>query len=321
MAKVAFHSVEHIGSPFNVVDEYLFPVPSEGHVVHNRLRKLLFLFEGQYRHETRDETGRRYSSVLATPGDILFVPHWCDQWYLPLEEEETVRVHALRLAFDSDELPPLPLGNRRTSVPGDPESDLTAFVGHHFQEFRHLPGGQRSGPVREALTQLRWEAEQRLPGHRFRVRALCISLLTLVARQFIEAGLTAHSLPSLERDDEDEGSLRVSQRAYRVHQAKMFIDQHRGEALRLGDIASHVQLSEEHLARVFKQATGQTLLEYARQTRLERAKTLLVNSDRTVSEIAALTGFSSIALFSRSFRKYVGQNPLAYRRRLGASTR
>ena len=72
-------------------------------------------------------------------------------------------------------------------------------------------------------------------------------------------------------------------------------------------------MSEEHLARVFRKVTGQTVFDYLRTIRLENAKTLLIDSSRTLSEIAALTGFGSLSLFSRNFSQYVGQSPSAYR--------
>lgn len=298
--RVAFHSVEKIGSPFLAVDEYVFPIPPSGHVVHNRVRKFLFLFEGSCRHEV-GSADRTFHSVLVASGDILLVPHTCQQRYVPLDVGATARIHALRLAFDPDTLAPLPLTHRRTAYAGDTETNLAAFVRHHFQEFRHLPGGQ-NGPVRALLEQLREEAERRPPGHRLRVGALCVDLVMLVARQFLGgAGTTAAP---------------TSQRVLRVQQAKEYILRHASRPLGLAPIATHVQLSEEHLARIFKQETGQTLLEYARHVRLEQAKTLLIGSPNNVSEIAVLTGFSSVSLFSRNFRRYVGVSPLAYRQRL-----
>jgi AraC-like DNA-binding protein len=308
---VAFHSVERLGSPFLDVNEYVTPTPPDGQGPYNTLRKIIFVRDGgPCRHEVRDGSGRLHASSDVEPGDILVVPHLCQQRYLPPVSAPMsgVRVHAVRLAFDPTVAPPLPLGHRRraSSGAGDPEMDFTAFVLHHFQEFRHLPGGQ-TGPIREALAQLSGEAEQRQPGYRFRVRALCVTLVTLVARQFAAPAVLSNAEPSA-RDG----------RGFHVGRAKEHILRNLDRRMTLTEIAAEVGLSEEHLARVFKRATGQTLLGFARRARLERAKSLLVGSDRNVSEIAALTGFGSVALFCRSFREYTGASPLSYRDHLSA---
>lgn len=299
--KVAFHSVEKIGSPFWVVDEYLFAVPSSGHHLHNEVGKIIFVFQGSCYHET--ELGERVRVPL-DPGDILVLPQECDQHYLPLRDGESTTIHALRLAFDPAELPPLAPRHRRTTYPGDTEADLIAFVRHHFQEVRHLPQGQNAA-MREALGQLQHEAECRLPGYRFRVRALCISLLIQVARQCMD-GVG------------EEAVSGGTSRAYRVHQVKEYIIKHLDQPLSLARIAAHAASSEEHLARTFKQVTGQTVFDYLRQMRLEQAKTYLVNSPCNASEIARLTGFGSLSLFSRNFKKYVGMSPMAYRQHLAS---
>ena len=48
--------------------------------------------------------------------------------------------------------------------------------------------------------------------------------------------------------------------------------------------------------------------------RLEQAKTYLAGSDKNVSEIAQLTGFGSLPVFSRNFKQEVGLSPTEYRR-------
>lgn len=98
-----------------------------------------------------------------------------------------------------------------------------------------------------------------------------------------------------------------------MNQAKEFMRRNFARALTLGEIAWHVKVSEEHLARVFRRVTGQTVFDYLRTVRLEHAKTLLINSNGTISEIAVQSGFGSLALFSRNFSHYVGQSASHYR--------
>lgn len=294
------HVVERIGSPFLVVHEQIVLVPAGGgRWFHNPVRKLIFFLHGECRHQVAGAAGSD-ADVHVKAGDILVVPYRCEQRYLPLNSGSACRLQALRMAFDPHALAPLPLTHRRTATDGDVDSDLAAFSAHHFQDLRHLPGGQ-DAPIRETLGQVREEAQQRLPGYTLRVRGLCTGLVTLVARQVMEAARS--------------GVSRTDQRLdYHVLAAKDYLLRHLNQPLRLGQVAAHAQISEEHLARLFKQVTGQTVFAYVRQMRLEQAKTYLAGSEKNVGEIAEITGFGSLPVFSRNFKREVGMSPIEYRR-------
>ena len=57
-----------------------------------------------------------------------------------------------------------------------------------------------------------------------------------------------------------------------------------------------------------------------RRVRLEEAKRLLVETDRSIADISRATGFGHQDLFSRVFRRSVGQTPTQFRRRHHHST-
>src|SRR5690606_38900763 len=94
--------------------------------------------------------------------------------------------------------------------------------------------------------------------------------------------------------------------------------QHLSRDIHLDDVAEHLQVSSGHLARTFKQVAGQSLFSYFRQLRLEQAKLRLLDTQQTVTGIAAECGFSSTTLFCRNFKEYTGMSPLAYRNEFGA---
>ena len=85
------------------------------------------------------------------------------------------------------------------------------------------------------------------------------------------------------------------------------------QALSLKEIAAQVYLSERHMSRMFKKATGQTIKQYATGLRMEVAKQLLLSLDISVSEVAYETGYGDVRHFSTVFRKWVGQTPSQYR--------
>jgi AraC-like DNA-binding protein len=79
--------------------------------------------------------------------------------------------------------------------------------------------------------------------------------------------------------------------------------------INLAEVARHCCVSEGHLSRIFHHATGLTFREYLTQVRIERAKSLLLNSGKNVTEIAYESGFQSLSQFHRVFRKIYGATP------------
>lgn len=88
-----------------------------------------------------------------------------------------------------------------------------------------------------------------------------------------------------------------------------YIHSHTDHNLTLAEIAAVVHLSPYHLARLFKQTTGQSLHQYVLNQRLTLGKQLLETSDVTVSGIAAQLGFTDHSHFSQQFKRYFGYPP------------
>lgn len=291
---MTFHSIERLGAPFSSVSELGFVIPEGGEVtVHNAGRKILFYLQADATMEI-DQLG----VYRVRTGDVFVIPCRCEQHIRITERGQSAKVHALKIAFA---MPPLAgPGTRHEagSVRGNPEADFSAFVRHHFRQIRHLPGAQTAA-MREILRAIRRDAEDHPPGIRHRVRALATNLVVHVARM-------VHENPAPAR-------VSAPTPAPLVNQVKEYLLRNYARELSLGEIAWHVHKSEEHVARIFRKVTGQTVFEYLRTVRLESAKTLLINSDKALTEIARLSGFGSLALFSRNFTHYVGLNASAYR--------
>ncbi|HSD37419.1 MAG TPA: AraC family transcriptional regulator [Rhodocyclaceae bacterium] len=82
---------------------------------------------------------------------------------------------------------------------------------------------------------------------------------------------------------------------------------------------SHV--SEAHFARSFKEAFGVPPHRYLLTRRIERATTLLRDSDLSITEIAFQTGWRSLGTFGRIFRDITGETPSAVREIARAAAR
>lgn len=99
------------------------------------------------------------------------------------------------------------------------------------------------------------------------------------------------------------------------------------EALRLIWSGSHLKLTvaalgkqlrttPRSLERRFKQALGRTMKEEILRCRLDRVRRLLVDTDLSISEIVAASGFTSADALTRAVRKVHGSAPLRLRRHL-----
>lgn len=74
-------------------------------------------------------------------------------------------------------------------------------------------------------------------------------------------------------------------------------------------------VSEAHFARRFKEAYGLPPHRYLLSRRIERAKTLLRETDLSITEIAYQTGWNSQGTFGRTFRDVTGESPRELRAR------
>lgn len=85
-------------------------------------------------------------------------------------------------------------------------------------------------------------------------------------------------------------------------------------ALDYEQMARQAGMALSTLRRRFKQATGVALHEYALQTRIARARSLLGETDLPIKAIAERMGYRDVYFFTRQFRQSVGVPPAAYRR-------
>lgn len=98
-----------------------------------------------------------------------------------------------------------------------------------------------------------------------------------------------------------------------ILQAIQYINRHYTENLSLDFIADYVHLSKYYFCRQFSKTTGATFLDYLNNIRLAKVHQLLLNSDWSISKIAAQTGFSSSVQLSRTFRSVYKVTPTAFR--------
>jgi len=133
------------------------------------------------------------------------------------------------------------------------------------------------------------------PGSQLMIKSLCIELLYLFLKgqtnQQAEEGKLTKGWPFIER-------------------AIDFINESYADPLLSNAVISeHVGISTNHLSHLFKKQLGISVQKYVTHTRIEIAKRKIIEGKYTLTEIAEAAGFSSIHLFSRSFKVTVGITP------------
>lgn len=93
-----------------------------------------------------------------------------------------------------------------------------------------------------------------------------------------------------------------------------YMDAHSDQDLRLSELAAAHHMSVSALTRSFRRETGFSVMEYHQVSRIERAKKVLADTPRSVSDIAAELRFASIHHFSHAFKAMVGLSPSAFRK-------
>jgi len=95
-----------------------------------------------------------------------------------------------------------------------------------------------------------------------------------------------------------------------------YIQEHHRETIRLEQIVHHLGISESRLILLFKKNTGKTPINYINQVKINHAKDLLLNSDKTIKETAFELGFQDEFYFSRVFKKLEGISPKDFRSKI-----
>jgi transcriptional regulator GlxA family with amidase domain len=97
--------------------------------------------------------------------------------------------------------------------------------------------------------------------------------------------------------------------------AQEFIEQNSHVRITAGQIAAMLSLGRRNLERRFKQATGNTLMEYIQRVKVEVVKKNLETSRLGVNEAIYKVGYSDPKAFRIVFKKVTGLSPLQYRNR------
>lgn len=104
--------------------------------------------------------------------------------------------------------------------------------------------------------------------------------------------------------------------ADKIHQIKLYIIKHSHEDISLDALGKKVDLSPIYISKMFKEKLGTNYIDFLTECRIEKAKKLLSNPDKSLKEITYEVGYHEPNYFSKVFKKMCSVSPKEYRKML-----
>ncbi|WP_040206054.1 response regulator [Neobacillus jeddahensis] len=98
-----------------------------------------------------------------------------------------------------------------------------------------------------------------------------------------------------------------------IYDIEKYLQAHFDREVKLQEISEHFYISREYISRKFKQEFNVNITDYMVKIRMERAKSLLKNSQLKIYEIAGMIGYQDDKYFRKVFKKVEGITPNEYR--------
>lgn len=99
-----------------------------------------------------------------------------------------------------------------------------------------------------------------------------------------------------------------------VIEAKQYVMTHLSEKIVMEEVAHMLYLNASHFSRIFKLETGETFIEFATRSKMERAQEYLLQSEKNVEQIAEMLGYENTSYFIKLFKAFSGMSPVNFRR-------
>ena len=245
--------------------------------------EVVIITSGRPLHIAGDE------SCEAEKGDVLVIQPGTVHGY-----DRTAGAGILNLIFDSDKLPVPQLDGGEFSLfgkffPGRGESYISA------KPVAHLPG-EILEQIVSVILRIDEETRSVRPGSMFYAMGLFIEALSIISRA---------------------GSMQIKSEHSRfmLENALRYINKNFQKQITLSELARVSCMSERNFQRRFRQALGQSPMQYLMGIRLRRVQEQLLTDDTEIGVIALNCGFYDSNYLCKKFRRAFRMTPSEFRRR------
>lgn len=103
-----------------------------------------------------------------------------------------------------------------------------------------------------------------------------------------------------------------------IKKALDYIDDNFRKDISLNEISEELNISSYYFSKLFKDETGEGFVEYLTKRRVDKAKEMLKDPEKSIKEIGSECGYFDPNYFSRIFKKSTGMTPTEYKERVGS---
>jgi len=151
-------------------------------------------------------------------------------------------------------------------------------------------------PLKQLIREMYKLYGKRGTGYAFKIRSFYYDVLYLLVNHY-------------RLDEAGEQEVRHSRRLDALARITSYMREHYQEELKLTEVANMFGYSDAYLSRMFQKYANVNFKTYLQDIRMTYAYRELLNSDKTISQIAMDNGFSSSRAFTREFQKRYGILP------------
>lgn len=155
--------------------------------------------------------------------------------------------------------------------------------------------------IEKLLEEIVWEYEHKEMFFEMYTKANILKILSIIARQYSKTvDITQSNLINKYKDT--------------IAKIILYMHEHCKDRIYIDDMCKMANMTPSYFSYVFKTVTGRTFTEYFNSLKISKAKVMLLQYNKKISEIAEEIGISDQAYFCRLFKKETGMSPGKYRK-------
>lgn len=107
----------------------------------------------------------------------------------------------------------------------------------------------------------------------------------------------------------------IDNKSFNLHIKKSieYVHDNYDQNISIDDICKHLNINKSYFCSIFKTATGYTFCHFLNHFRIEKSKTLLLDMNLSILDVAIAVGFNNQNYYSTVFKKFTGETPFSYR--------
>lgn len=165
------------------------------------------------------------------------------------------------------------------------------------RQFVHFKDHEKIEMVNIIIDQLLDEIEHKLNGWKYIVKGLMSRLMTILSLSY------RNSLSSFDQNQINTMLFEEISKYIDIHYRTISIE----------DLVNHYHYNTDYYNRLIKKNTGLTYSQYVQKLRIEKAKELMIQTDKSIEEIIHFVGYKSNGFFYKIFYKNEGRTPQEFR--------